>query len=314
MKIRHLVAAAAASLAFGAPAQADWAPDGPINFHIAFGAGGSTDTLGRAIARAMEEQTGWNVIVENKPGGGGVAMFSSMMSARPDGRTIGIGVTIPILINLARRGDTLPFKADSFDYLATVTLGPLAIAATPDKPFSDFAGLVEYAREKGSAIVGIDAPPQEIILRAAMADLGVTFRIVNHNSGSEIIQSMLGGHIDAGFVAGAHIPYLASGDLKLLATATATAHGYAPDVPSLREQGFDYGFEPYWYIAAPKGLSDAARDSLAKAIDAAIHSDIASEVIVNAFQSEPQNLGPDGTRDKMVNGLSEVMEMLSKVN
>ena len=56
-----------------APA-AGWSPGGSIKLQIGFGAGGSTDTLGRLVAAKVEENTGWNVVVENKPGGGGVAI------------------------------------------------------------------------------------------------------------------------------------------------------------------------------------------------------------------------------------------------
>ena len=93
---------------------ADWSPPGSIKLQVGFGAGGSTDTLGRLVAANVEEATGWNVVVENKPGGGGVAMLSGLMNAKPDGLTIGLAVNVPILINLAKRGDKLPFKIDSY--------------------------------------------------------------------------------------------------------------------------------------------------------------------------------------------------------
>ena len=56
----------------------DWSPKGSIKLQIGFGAGGSTDTIGRLVAAQVEEDTGWNVVVENKPGGGGVAMLSGL--------------------------------------------------------------------------------------------------------------------------------------------------------------------------------------------------------------------------------------------
>ena len=61
---------------------ADWQPDGDIRLQIGFGAGGSTDVMGRVLAKTIEEQTGWNVIAENKTGGGGMAMFT-MISKMP---------------------------------------------------------------------------------------------------------------------------------------------------------------------------------------------------------------------------------------
>jgi tripartite-type tricarboxylate transporter receptor subunit TctC len=114
MQITSILRAAACAAAVAMPgaALADWQPDGPITLQVGFGAGGSTDTLARAIAAKMEENTGWNVIVENRPGGGGIAMFSTLVNAEADGQLIGMGVTIPTLINLAERGDTLPIAAD----------------------------------------------------------------------------------------------------------------------------------------------------------------------------------------------------------
>ena len=69
----------------------DWSPKGSIKLQIGFGAGGSTDTMGRLVAAQVEENTGWNVVVENKPGGGGVAMLSGLMNAKPDGSDTWIG-------------------------------------------------------------------------------------------------------------------------------------------------------------------------------------------------------------------------------
>lgn len=305
---------AAAMIAPGATATADWAPDGPITLQIGFGAGGGTDTLGRAIAAAMEEQTGWDVIVENKPGGGGVAMFSALVGAAPDGRTIGMGVTVPKLMNLATRPDKLPFKAESFDYLATVVLAPLAIVAKADAPYNDFAGLVAHAKANGGALIGFDAGPQRLIVLAVNNASGAGLEPVSNESGAEVMQAILGGHVAAGFGGGAHIQYVNSGDMKMLAVATETRQPYSPDTQSLIEQGFPYAVEPYFYLAAPGGLAPEAQAALAKAIDDAISSDAVSGLIGDLMKTEPTNLGPDGTRDKIVNGLDSIKALIAAAN
>ena len=82
-----------------------WKPDGVMTLQIGFGAGGSTDTMGRVLAKVMKDQTGWNIIAENKTGGGGVAMFTGIAKMPPRGKVIGLGVNMPILVNLVRRGD-----------------------------------------------------------------------------------------------------------------------------------------------------------------------------------------------------------------
>ena len=129
-------------------AMAGWKPDGPLSLQIGFGAGGSTDTMGRVLAKVMKEQTGWNIFAENKTGGGGVAMFTGIAKMPPNGRVIGLGVNMPILVNLVRRGDELPFDLDSFDYLGTIAKAELALVAAADAPFDDLDGLIAHAGGK----------------------------------------------------------------------------------------------------------------------------------------------------------------------
>ncbi|NSY40384.1 tripartite tricarboxylate transporter substrate binding protein [Leisingera sp. ANG59] len=312
MKIINTLKAAvcAAAVALPGAALADWQPDGPITLQVGFGAGGSTDTLARAVAAEMEENTGWDVVVENKPGGGGIAMFSQLVNARPDGLTMGMGVTIPTLINLAERGETLPFKADSFDYLATVAVAPLAVVAPADAPYDNIAELIAYSKENGGALVGFDGGEMRLMMQAINNTEGAGFELVNYQSGAEIIQGLLGGQLQAGWGAGAHIQYIESDDLKMLAVATQTRQAYAPDTTSFIEQGFPYSAEPYFYIAAPKGLDPEARDALASALDAAITSDALTELVGNVMQTTPTNLGADGTEAKLVNGLSEITSLI----
>lgn len=318
MKLSELVkcAAFAAATAFAMPslAAAEWKPAGPITLQIGFGAGGSTDTLGRAIATAMEANTGWDVIAENKPGGGGVAMLSSVVNRKPDGRTLAMGVTTPTLMNLATRSNSLPFKVDSFDYLATVVLAPLAIVAKADAPYDTFDELVAYSKANGGALIGFDGGPQKLIVLAVNNMAGAGFEAVSHKSGAEIIQGLLGGQLDAGYGAGAHIQYLESGDLKMLASAIKGRQEYAPDATTLVEQGYPYSIEGYFYIAAPKGLDPEAKTALAAALDEAIKSEEVGDVIGKVFLTVPNNLGPEGTEKELADGLAAIEELIRASN
>jgi tripartite-type tricarboxylate transporter receptor subunit TctC len=309
-----MTAIAALILATTAPAAgaADWKPSGPVKLQIGFDAGGETDTLGRVIARQMEEQTGWDIVVENKPGGGGIAMFTGLSVAKADGQTLGMGVSMPVLVNLVLRGAELPFDLDSFDYLATVARAQLAIVAKADAPFDDLAGLIEYSKANGGALVAFDAKPQELLMQFVGKQAGTDFRLVSTKSSAEMIQQLLGGHVLASFSAGAHIPYLESGDLKMIASANATRHGYAPDTATVQEQGHDIYVDPYFYIAAPAGLPEDARNALSNALNAAINSQAAKTAIVNAMKTEPSDLGPKGTRDMLEGGLSNVAKLFGK--
>jgi tripartite-type tricarboxylate transporter receptor subunit TctC len=265
--------------------------------------------LGRLVAANVEENTGWNVVVENKPGGGGVAMLSGLMNAKPDGLTIGLAVNVPILINLAKRGDKLPFNIDSFDYLGTITKAEVALVAKADAPFDDIDGVVALSKKKKVAIA-FDASTQQMIMSAVKNQAGVDFKFVKHKSGAEQIQSILGGHVDVGCPAGAHIKYLKSGDLKMIAAFGKDRYSYAPEAKTLVESGYNYYVDPYYYLAAPKGLPADVKTTLADVFDKAIHSDKVKEALANVLKATPYNLGPEDTRKMLSDGVPAVKALI----
>jgi tripartite-type tricarboxylate transporter receptor subunit TctC len=309
MKLRALIANAAAAVIISAAISGTasaWEPQGPLKLQIGFGAGGETDTIGRVIAAALEEQTGWNVVAENKPGGGGIAMFTGIAAMPADGSVIGMGVNMPVMINLVLRGDELPFDLDSFDYLATVGRAPLAIIARADAPYDDVNGLAAWSRENDGAAIAFDAKPQELILRGIDKQEDAGFKLVSTKSAAEMLQYVLGGQVAASFSAGTHIAYMESGDVKMLASANSERHDYAPDVRTLREQGYDLFSDPWFYLAAPAGLPEDAKAALAEALDKALASDEVRKVVSNTLSSEPRNLGPEGTSRMFVEGMEGV--------
>ena len=308
MKIRSLLFSVAALGMILSPAMGlseDWAPKGSIKLQIGFGAGGSTDTLGRIVAAQVEENTGWNVVVENKPGGGGVAMLSGLMNAKPDGKTLGLAVNVPILLNLAKRGDKLPFKIDTFDYIGTITKGEVALVTKADAPFNNINEFIALAKKKKMAIA-FDAMPQQMIMSAVKNQAGVEFKFVKHKSGAEQIQSILGGHVDVGCPAGAHIKYLENGDLKMIAAFGKDRFSYAPETKTLIEAGYNFYLDPYYYLVAPKGLPADVKATLADVFDKAIHSDKVKTAIANTLKAQSYNLGPDGTFKMLSDGVTDV--------
>lgn len=312
MKFKTLLAAVAATAISAGAAFADWAPSGPIKLWIGFGAGGETDTLGRLIAKEVAESTGWNLVVENKPGGGGIAMFTQLATVPADGQTIGMGVTMPVLVNLTIRPDEIPFDLDSFDYLNTVALAQLAIVAKADAPFDDLEGLIAYSKENDGALMAFDAKPQELLMNFVNGQSDAGIKLVSTKSSAEALQQVLGGHVVAAFNAGAHIPYLDSGELKMIASANASRHSYAPDTATVQEQGYDIYVDPWFYIAAPAGVPDEAKMALTGAISAALSSDAAKEAIMNAMHTEPSMAGPDETKAMLEAGLTNVGTLFGK--
>ena len=288
----------------------EWQPKGTITFQVGFGAGGSTDTLTRMVASSIEKQTGWNIIVDNKPGGGGIAMLSGLKHKKPDGLTLGVAVNMPIVITMALGRTKLPFTIDSFDYIGTINNIELGLVAKADAPFNDFAGLLDHVKATANPI-GFDAKPQQLVLSAVEKQSGVRLKLVAHKSGAEQIQSLLGGHVVAACLAGEQIKYIESGDLKLIASFNKDRHGYAPEKKTLIESGYDFYLDPMFFVAAPKGLPADIKLALTKAFDTALNSDEVKEALMNTIQMSPNNLGPEGTQKMLEDAVKDMSKVVT---
>ncbi|MEM6466269.1 MAG: tripartite tricarboxylate transporter substrate binding protein [Pseudomonadota bacterium] len=312
-RTRKLLAiAASAALSFAHPVFADWAPDGTLKLLVAFGAGGSTDTVARVVGQAIETQTGWNVIVENKPGGGGVAMFSGIARMKPDGNVIGVGVNIPIWMNLHQRGDKLGFDLDSFDYLATISRPEMAMIARADAPYDTLDEFIAWSKENGPVAVSFDAGPLRLLMRSATKTTGVKFNMVSAESGAEQIKLILGGQVAAGFGSGGHLAMLEAGEIKLLASVSDRGLSYAPEVKSFAASGITAYPDAYYYIATAAGTPEDTKTALAEAIDAALSDPSVQEAVYNALKSGTENLGPAGTEKMLDDGFVDFQALFAE--
>lgn len=315
---RHMIKTLAGALAgmalfAAAPLAADgWKPDGPLTVEIGFGAGGSTDVIGRIVANTMKAQTGWNVIAENKPGGGGMAMFTAIANKPADNRTIGLGVNMPVMINLVTRPDEVKFDLDSFAYLGTAAGAQLALIARADAPFDDVAGMIDHAKANGGLAIASDAKPQVLTMQQVAAQAGTEFQFLSTKSSAEIIKLLLGGQAMVGFATGTHLDYLENGELKMLASANRSRHSYAADTPTLIEQGFDIYVDPWFYFAMSSGTSDEAGTAIAAALAAALDTDEVKTAVGNALHVDVVNLGPDATKQMLVDGIENVKVLFGK--
>lgn len=304
--MKSMIVAALASLLLGAgTARADCEPSGPVNLWIAFGPGGTLDTVSRVVADALSEQTGWQVVAENIPAGGGIGMLGRLGRAAPNGQTIAIAVNMPVIIGLAQRPDELPFTLDSFDYLGSLAVSEKGIFVMADAPYQTVGEMIAYAREHG-LVMAANAGPETVITEALVAASGGTIRRIATESGGQSMTYVLGGHAQAAFGGGQHLQYLESGEIRMLASINAERLSYAPDVPTLREEGFDLYIDPFFFFVAPAGLAPEVQAALSSALDATIHSEAVRDVVRRIILNDVTNFGPEGTRARLEAGLAEM--------
>ncbi|WP_181832691.1 tripartite tricarboxylate transporter substrate binding protein [Bosea caraganae] len=298
--LRLLIAAPFCAFAMtGAAAEAAKCPSGfpdkPIRFVVGFAAGGGTDVIARSIANAMEKQQKWTIVVENKPGANGGGMAVWLKSQPADGYIVGVAGTDAISVNPAQ--GNVGYTWRDFDYLGSGMQTWLGLVALSDRPYSDLAGLVAYAKQKGRATVSVAGINQEVLIRQLAEEFKVNLIAVPGTGAAEAMTSALGGHVDATTQGTLHVAQIKSGKMKQLASIIDRRVPYAPDSGTLAEQGSKaQPLNSHTILITPRGLAEPVKTCLKEAVAQAVKSPD-YEAQMAKFENEALNLGEDGNRD-----------------
>ena len=247
-------AASVAALAPG-PAHAQVFPSQPITLIVPWPAGGGSDTAMRLTADAATKRVGVPVVVVNKPGAGGTVGIKEAMSAKPDGYTLAMIATGAVFAQYNNP------NANALDEMQPIVFfgdDPSAITISPKLPFKNLNDLVAHAKANpGKLKNGNDQPGGSSHVAAAMFERGLGIRLtkVPYAGFAPTVQALLSGEIDMASVALPDvIEHHSGGKLRILGVASDKRHFKAPDVPTLREQGFPIISGLWRVIAAPRGL------------------------------------------------------------
>jgi tripartite-type tricarboxylate transporter receptor subunit TctC len=248
-----------AVISFAARAQAAW-PAKPIKLIVGFPPGGGIDFTARAIQPGLEAALGQPVVIEYKPGAGGVLAATELARSAPDGYTLLIANTGPFAIApyLQSKQPYDPLKA--FTYIGQIAEAGYIAATRSDHPAKDLKGFVDWAKANAGkanfASGGIGASTHlngELLNSVA----GIDLLHVPYKGSAPAVQDLIGGQthllIDAGTVL---LPQVKGGRLKALAVTGAQRDPTLPDVPTVREQGFA-GMEAVGFqgLVGPAGIS-----------------------------------------------------------
>ena len=263
-----------ATLALAAQAAGNF-PDRPVNIIVPFPAGGSTDTVARAVALSMAEQLGKPFVVENRPGATGTIGAGAVKRAAADGYTLLVASLGPFVVT-PHMVKNVPYDASKdFDYITIPVQAPNVLVASP----------TQKARSVSEVIAALKAHPGKISFASSgngssdhlSAELfwqqtGTEAVHVPYKGGAPAITDLLGGQVDFSFQnVNAVLPHLRSGKLRAIAVTGSQRSPVLPDVPTLAESGVK-GAEVYsWQgMAAPRGLPADVKSRLAKAAIVAV--------------------------------------------
>jgi tripartite-type tricarboxylate transporter receptor subunit TctC len=252
-------------------------PARPITIVNPFPPGGQADLTGRPLASSLERLLKQPVVITNKSGAAGAVGMQTVAVARPDGYTVLITVpaisTIPEVDRLFSRPPT--FSREQFAPIARINADPCILVVNAEQPWRSVKELLDDARRRPGEITysssgpyGASHVPTEMLLNAAG---GLKMRHLPTTGGGPATTAVLGGH--AAFwmsTTGPAAPHVKSGKFRALAVTSAARHAHYPDVPTLKELGYDVEYYLWIGLFVPKATPAVAVKALREAVKQAV--------------------------------------------
>ena len=256
---------AAFTIVFAAPcaAQPAWKPDHAVEIVVVSAPGGGNDKTGRMMQRIWQESR-WleNAVVVNKVGGGGTVAYVYTNRRPGDAHTIALartGLLSNHILGLS------PINYTDMTPLAMVSNEAMSLVVRADSPIKSVRDLVErWKADPQSVSISLGstrgAPTHYVLALIAKAS-GVDARrlkVLTFGGASDSVTHLLGGHIDMASAAPGNVTeHHKAGTMRIIGIATARRSAMLPDVPTLREQGFDVVQGNWTAIMGPPGLASA---------------------------------------------------------
>ena len=261
-----LAAALAASLASAAPAQESW-PQRQVNVVVPFAAGGSTDLIARILAQHMQTKFGTPFVVENRAGAGGSIGTGYVAKAAGDGYTLLVGTVSSNAIN-AFLYTKLTFDVErDFQPVSLLALLPNLLFVNPKIPAKTVTEIIEYLKANagkvnfGSSGIGTSSHLSSVMFQLAT---GTTMTHVPFRSTGEVMNSMIGGHIDLAIDSMTTAwPHARAGTVRAIAVTTPQRSTTAPDLPTIGETVPGFQATAWQGLFTPAGTPRAVVDKLA---------------------------------------------------
>jgi tripartite-type tricarboxylate transporter receptor subunit TctC len=251
-------------------------PSKPVHIFVPYAAGGGVDILARTLGDVVSRQWGQGVVVENRPGAGGVVASQALAAAAPDGYT---------LIVVASGHATNPFLYEKLPYDTFRDFTPISLLASSpnillvkaDSPFKTVADVIAQARAKpGSLAYGHAGNGTsthlagELLKNLARIDINA----IPYKGGAPAVNDLLGGQIPMSFNNGPEsVGQLAAGSVRALAVTTASRASFLPEVPSMSETVPGYDTEVWWGLLGPAGMPPDLVETLSHDFVAALNTD-----------------------------------------
>jgi tripartite-type tricarboxylate transporter receptor subunit TctC len=296
---RRILIAVGLAAAAGLVAAQGAFPTKPITMVVPFPPGGLADLVGRPVAEAMSRDLGQTVVIENKGGAGGGIGMAYASKAPADGYTILMALAS---YSVLPEADTVLGRSQMYAYnslrpIARFTADPTVLAVRADAPWKNVKEFVEDARKRPGAInfgssgnYGTMHVPMEILKQVA----NVRMTHIPYTGAGPAVTALLAGQIDAVSTGPATVlQHVKSGKLRVLAHWGNTKLESMPDVPSLKQAGYNAEYAQWSGLFVPAGTPEPVVQRLRQAARFAANDAKVKETILGAgspvlYQDTPE--------------------------
>lgn len=257
-------------------------PTKPVNLTVTFAPGGTLDTSTRILASKAEKILGQPIIVLNVGGGGGSVALGQIAKRRPDGYDI-TSCTSTGLIRIPQLR-AVPYSHEDFIPVMHFTAVQSGVVVRSDSPYKTFKDLIEYARKNPGKVnyaTSGAGSPMHIAMEYVADKEGIQWTHVPYAGGAPGLTAILGGHVTAMSDSTEWLPHVKEGTLRLLVTHGERRMKSFPNVPTLRDLGYDFINETVFMIAAPKETPP----EIVKKLDQAFHKAMDDPEFIKIIQN-----------------------------
>ena len=269
-------------------------PDHPIKVIVPFNAGGETDIAARLLAAEMEKILGQNVVVQNIAGASGMVGCKEILSANPDGYTLGVVPSGPLAMHPHMR--KIPYSIDSFAYVGRIINSPYLVYVAKDSPWNTFDQMIEDMKANPDkyfwASSGVGSVPF-FAYKELTSAYGVEVKHVPFTDDTGAFQAIAGKRAQVyTTTAGA----LSKFDVKALAILDKERSALLPELPAITEFGHDVLFSQWMVLVATKDVPQDILDTISSAMEKAMKSE-SFITSLNRLSLDPAYLGSLATKE-----------------